>query len=298
VNLLKNICLSSKKIIIFKPSFNHQVRTDLHKAPVARNQNQKINFNLLKFFKMSNNSETGHVVNVANFNEMISFVVGYDRTYNPSNPLITPGALQEKADAAGGAVTSVNTSLAVYNAAISDRELSFKPVSQLVTRVMSFLKASGAPKPVYDQVLTVARKIKGTRASAIVTPPEPEEGAENPVVPRQVSASQMSFDSRTENFGKLVVLLTGIPEYNPNEQELTIEGLNGVYTALKAKNTAVINAEVPLSNARILRDEVLYAETTGLCDVALMVKDYVKALFGTTSAQYSQISKLRFTKKK
>lgn len=247
---------------------------------------------------MSNNSETGHVVNVANFNEMISFVVGYDRTYNPSNPLITPGALQEKADAAGGAVTSVNTSLAAYNAAISDRELSFKPVSQLVTRVMSFLKASGAPKPVYDQVLTVARKIKGTRASAIVTPPEPEEGAENPVVPRQVSASQMSFDSRTENFGKLVVLLTGIPEYNPNEAELTIEGLNGVYTALKAKNTAVINAEVPLSNARILRDEVLYAETTGLCDVALMVKDYVKALFGTTSAQYSQISKLRFTKKK
>jgi hypothetical protein len=247
---------------------------------------------------MSNNSETGHAVNVANFVDLIFFVQGYGENYNPSNNLIKPIALQTLAAKATEKLEAVNSAAPGYNAAIAAREEIFIPLSKLVTRVMSFLKASGVSKQVYDQVNTVARKVKGTRASAIIKPEPPAEGVEPVTVPKQVSASQMSYDSRAENFHRLIQLLDNIDEYSPNENDLNTEALSILYDGLRAKNNAVIAAEVPISNARIARNEVLYTETTGLCDIALTTKTYVKAVFGATSPQYKQISNLRFTKMK
>ena len=245
---------------------------------------------------MPSKSETGHAVNVANFNDLISFVSGYGTAYNPSNSVIALTALQTLATSAQNSLDGVNTALPAYNTSVAAREVAFAPLSKLVTRVMNLLKASGVSEQVYDQVLTVARKIKGTRASAKVVPDAPVEGEEVSVVTKQVSASQMSYDSRAENFNKFIQLLSAIPEYNPNEEELKVTTLTALDNDLKAKNDAVIASEVPLSNARIVRNDILYTEITGLCDIALTVKNYVKAIFGATSPQYNQISKLKFTK--
>jgi hypothetical protein len=245
---------------------------------------------------MPNNSESGHAVNVANFNDLISFVTGYGSAYNPSNSSIMLPALQNLSAQAGATLAGINAAMPAYNAAVAAREVLFSPLSKLVTRVMNFLKASGVSPQVYDQVNTVARKVKGARASAIIKPETPEEGAEPVPTAKQVSASQMGYDSRAANFEKMVQLLAGIAEYNPNEEDLKVSTLSVLMDGLKAKNNAVITAEVPLSNARIARNEVLYTETTGLCDIALTVKNYVKAIFGTTSPQYKQISKIKFTK--
>jgi hypothetical protein len=73
----------------------------------------------------------------------------------------------------------------------------------------------------------------------------------------EISSSQMSFDSRLDNFDKLIKLLSSIPAYAPNEPDLKVEALTALYNDLKAKNMAVINAETPLSTARIARNEVL-----------------------------------------
>lgn len=245
---------------------------------------------------MINNSESGHAVNVANFNALITFVTGYGESYNPSNNLIKLPALQEMSGVAAEILGGVNSALSAYNASVAARELLFEPLSKQVTRVMSFLKASGVSAQVYDQVYAVARKVKGTRASAIIKPLPVVDGAEPVPEPKQVSASQMSYDSRAENFGKMVQLLAAIPEYNPNENDLKIEALGELFDGLKAKNNAVIAADVPLSNVRIARNQFLYTETTGLVDVALTVKNYVKAVFGATSPQYKQVGNIKFTK--
>lgn len=42
------------------------------------------------------------------------------------------------------------------------------------------------------------------------------------------------------------------------------------------------------------RDAALYDIDSGLVAIAALVKNYVKALFGATSPQYSQISGLKF----
>lgn len=247
---------------------------------------------------MVSKSETGHAINVANFNDLISHVKGLKTAYNPSNPALTLDALQTLSGTAETALKEVNTSIGVCNTAVAAREVAFDPLSKLVTRIMNMLKVSGVSQQVYDSVNTVARKIKGQRASVKVVPtPDNEKNGETSET-RQVSTSQMSYDSREENFDKLIQLLTAIPEYAPNETDLQLVTLSELNTSLKQNNEAVINADVNVSNARIHRNDVLYKPTSGLCDIALSVKNYVKAVFGATSPQYKQISKLRFSRNK
>ena len=60
----------------------------------------------------------------------------------------------------------------------------------------------------------------------------------------------------------------------------------------------MINAEVAYSNARITRDNLLYSKDSGLVDVAMDVKNYVKSIFGATSPEYANVSDIEFTNRK
>ena len=108
----------------------------------------------------------------------------------------------------------------------------------------------------------------------------------------------MSFVSRIDNLDKLIKLLTSVTAYAPNEADLKVTALTTLLTDLKAKNTAVITAEAPLTNARIARNDVLYKPGTGVVDTSVDVKTYVKSVFGATSPQYKTISGLTFTNRK
>ena len=104
----------------------------------------------------------------------------------------------------------------------------------------------------------------------------------------------MSYDNRLDNLDKLIKLLASVALYTPNEAELKVTALTALYNDLKAKNAAVVAAITPLSNARISRNDILYKPNTGLVDIALDTKTYIKSLFGATSSQYKQVSKLEF----
>jgi len=104
----------------------------------------------------------------------------------------------------------------------------------------------------------------------------------------------MGYDNRVENLYKLLMLLNSIPQYNPNEEELKISTLTALYEDLKAKNTAVVETTTPLSNSRIARNDVMYKPLSGLVDIAFDSKVYIKSVFGPSSPQYKQVSKLEF----
>ena len=61
---------------------------------------------------------------------------------------------------------------------------------------------------------------------------------------------------------------------------------------------SVINASVPLTNARIVRDQVLYTPLTGVIDISVDVKMYVKSVFGASSQQHKAISGLTLINRK
>lgn len=239
---------------------------------------------------MRSTSETGHAKNVANFDELISYALGYGADYNPSKEAIQIPGLQILLGNANQAIDLVNESIPIYKNKIAERELIFDPLNKLSTRIMNALQATDAAEQLQKNARTINRKIQGSRAK----PKKSEEYGQDGDAHGKISVSQMSFDSRLDNFNKLVRLLSSIAEYTPNEEDLNVTGLNALSGSLKEKNTSVVSATTALSNARIARNKVLYANDTGLVDVAMDVKAYVKSVYGASNPQYKQVSKLRF----
>ena len=243
---------------------------------------------------MTSTSETGHAKNVANFNELISFVSGYGEAYNPSKASIKLTALQTLLADAMSAMDAVNAAMPAYSNAVSAREAAFEPLNKLITRVMNAVKASDISPQVEESVKSLVRKIQGTRATAKKTDAQKAAMTAEGKEVKEISSSQMSYENRLDNFDKLIQLLSSIELYAPNEPELKITALTELYNDLKDKNKAVVNTATPLSNARIARNNIFYKADTGLVDIAADVKTYIKSLFGASSPQYKQVSKLEF----
>ena len=246
--------------------------------------------------KTKSYSETGHAKNIANFDTLITFATSYGTAYNPAKASIKLAALQTVSTNAKVTVTALNTAMPAYSNAIAAREVAFAPLSKLITRISNAIKASDTTENVDENARTLARKIQGTRATPKKTETEKKALAAEGKEVNEVSASQMSYDNRLENFDKLIKLLASIPLYAPNEAELKVASLITLYNDLKAKNTAVMTAYAPLSNARIARNNIMYKDITGMCDLAIDTKTYIKSLYGASSPQYKQVSGLKFTK--
>ena len=243
---------------------------------------------------MPSTSETGHAKNVANFQDLISFCTAYGPGYNPTKASITLAALNTKHTTAINALAVVNTSIPPSTNAINQREIVFTPLSKLITRVVNAVAASDVSALVVDDVKTIARKLQGKRATPKITTIVDDPTTTANESQKSISAFQMSFDQRIENMHKLIQFLTAQPNYKPNEIELSIQGLTTQYNNMVNANTTAINAFTPVSNARISRNEILYNPNTGLVTVAANAKTYVKSVFGSTSPQYKQVSKLKF----
>lgn len=235
-------------------------------------------------------AETGHARNCERFAQMISFVQGYGADYHPANTAITLVNLQTKLTAAQAAIDGVTAANAPFKVAVNDRENAFDGIRKLATRVVNSFEASGAAQNAVDDAKSLKRKIDGVRATKApkddpATPGDESKGS---------SASQQSYTQLAEHLDNLIALLTSTGTYTPHEPELQLAALNARATALKTANAAVISATTPLSNARITRDDSLYADDTGLVALAALVKKYVKSLYGADSPQFSQIRGLEF----
>ena len=241
---------------------------------------------------MPSTSEVGHAKNVANFADLIAYCTAYGTAYNPSKTALQLTSLNALLASAQTEIANVTTAKNTFDTLTGDRQLAFEPLKSLATKIYNFISVTDATDQTLADAKTINNKLQGRRATPIDTAtPPPSEGAGG-----GISVSRQSYDSLTENFSTLIDLVSSIPSYTPNETELTVDSLTEFNENLQTANTNVINAEVAYSNARISRDNILYAENTGLVDTALDIKKYVKAIFGATSPQYKQISGIKFTK--
>ena len=245
---------------------------------------------------MASTSEQGHNKNTVNFDILIINCTSYGTTYNPSKASLKVAAMQAQSTAAKNSLTTINALTPAYKNAVSARKVAFISIDKLITRVGNALKASDTTVQVDESAQTIIRKLQGRRANPKKTDEQKKLASEagNEIV--EISTSQMSYDNRLDNLDKLIKLLSSVPQYIPNEADLKITALTALYTDLKAKNLAVINAETPLSNARIARNDIMYKDNIGLVDIAFDVKTYIKSIFGATSPQYKQVSGLKFVK--
>ena len=139
--------------------------------------------------------------------------------------------------------------------------------------------------------MTIVRKLKGVRKTAIKESTNPDE------VQINHSTSQLSFDQRTNNMDLLISLLQNTPNYNPNETEYKVATYQDKKAQMLLKTQAVADTFVPLNNARSTRNNSLYLSEDNLVDTANKAKDYLFTILDSNSAQYKAISKIKFKKR-
>ena len=245
---------------------------------------------------MATNSDINHAKNVTNFETLISVVVSLGATYNPSKDSLKLPALQTLHSAATDSMTALKNAESATATAVDTRELAFKSIGSLFTRINNALKASNSTVQADDTAKSIFRKLHGKRASAKLTEEQKAALLAEGKEVNQNSNSQMGYDDRVENFESLISFLQTVPEYNPNEEELKITTLQALLSDLKAKNISVIQNRIAEDTVRGVRKSVQNTPLTGLVDIANDVKSYIKSVFGVNSTQYKLVSKLRFVK--
>ena len=260
---------------------------DAQSAKTPTGENPTPNEQGKKTKKKSSTSETGHAKNIGNFQNLISFCLGYGFTYNPSKESLTIAELQNVYQEAILRLNVVKTNKTSFDMATNARRHAFEDLKPYTTKVMNAFMVSGADKLVVDDLKSVNKKIQGARVKKIK---EEEEGKEDSV--KTISTSQQSYDRLIDHFANFIQVLEKSNTYTPNEIEL--EALQARMQNMKITNTTLIDAYTQYSNALIERNKILYDVITGLTQIAKEVKQYVKSVYGATSPQYKQISSLEF----
>jgi hypothetical protein len=246
---------------------------------------------------MASTSETGYPVYVANLGTFIKFVTAYGPKYNPAKAnLKLPGLTTIHADAESK-LRLVKTAGNNYSRAVQLREFAFTNAKKLASKMLSGLPAAGASKATLEFAKPINKKIQGTAKSATRVS-EPSLDGEPVEVKKRNSVSQQSYTRIADHFDQLIETIFGDPEYAPNEPEYQRDNLTAMVADMRSKSAAADIAEAALSQARNERDIALFAEPNGVCIVGSEGKGYVRSVFGSSSNQFKNVTKLNFPKKK
>ena len=237
---------------------------------------------------MASTSETGHARNVANLQKLTEQVTVYT-LYNPPVDNLKVANLQTLYTTASPKLNEVEDKRNANKNAITVRQSAFENLKSTATKIINHLEILGLPSGTIDQAKSLNRVIQGGQKKAVTAL---EEGKEET---KTVSTSRQSYTQMAENFGILLQLLGTIPTYNPNEDDLKLANLETYKISLVSSTQSVDQTEAELNNKLIERDQLLYADGTGLYSIAQNVKKYVKSLYGATSTEYANVSAIKFT---
>jgi len=245
-------------------------------------------------------TEAGDLKLLGNFRKLIDFLTA-EPTYTPPNPTLAIAAMETQYTAALASVHDVGIKLAPNKAAISARQIAYELLSPLVMRSRNVLKAAGVSQNILDDAETIVRKVLGRRKTPKpkAATPAPNAGPNAPPSEGDGthSASQQSYENQLGNYRALLAIYSTVPEYKPNDPSLKLTALTAFADELHARNNAVSATFVPLSQARGVRDQLLYLSPDCVVNAALLAKAYVAGELGTKSNIYKQIKGLKFERR-
>lgn len=243
---------------------------------------------------MKKNHESGDAKNIALFMELISICTGFGQRYNPSKQAQKISALQQLLIAVqSGHVQAIENKVANTNAT-DERKPVFKNLKKFARQITNALDANGAPDAKVENAKDIVYKLDGKRLTEL---PEPLPG-ETPEQrdARIISHRQTGYDNMVKHFTTLLAILKSEPGYQPNEQELSIDGVAAKLEQISTINKRVIDTGTNSTNSDSKLFKLMYETDTGMVDIANDVKKYVKSVFGAQSPEYKQLSKLTFRK--
>jgi hypothetical protein len=254
-----------------------------------------------------------HANQVAAWGKLLGHCNALGASFNPSRESMKSTALTHLLNEAQKSIEAVHEAQNVLVNAINVRNRAFNDLPILGTRIIGALEAVGAsPDHIadvnrirarfrYQPPKETALKKNGSVGQAVPSAAfgrqaEQPNGVEVPPAstPRG-PVSMLGFTGKTENLAELIGLLSKEPKYLPNEADLTIESLEAKLADLREKQNAVSIASMALYSARQLRKKLLF-RAEGIYGTSVMVKKYIKSVFGFNSEQYQVISKIKFSR--
>lgn len=261
----------------------------------------------MEALKKKSKSETGHMKNLMNLEDLIARFSALGGRYNPSRPELQLGNLQQMYQEAQQVFERLTTASTFYDTATNARADLFDQLGPLSTRIVNTLIASGVSAKTLDDARGFQRKIQGTRSgkkeselNGTLNETNPTETATNgtengeTAAERKRSASRQSYDLKIDHFAKLASLTQNEPTYQPNEQELQVGALLSFLQQLRTINTSKTYADAEMEVARRERKRVFYHLENGLVARALQAKAYAKAALGSTSEDFKDIRRIKF----
>ncbi|MBW8334622.1 MAG: hypothetical protein K0M40_21585 [Prolixibacteraceae bacterium] len=245
-----------------------------------------------------NKNQSGINSNVVNLSELIDRISTFGAKYNPVRNDFTIPALTELKASGETLVAVTKTAENVDNNATAARSMSFKGSDGLITRASNAFNISGASEQSIQQAESKVRTYRSIRASEKPTAEEIAAAKADGKELRTNVNHNSSFDRKIENMADFIDFLSNSPYYGPNETDISVAGLTAKLTELKNHNSICSRTAADLDAARLVRDTMLFTDITGLVDIAMGVKKYVKSAFGANSIQYKSISKIGFRKYK
>ena len=222
---------------------------------------------------MPSTSEKGHAKNVDNFSTLIEVCKGFGVKYNPSKTAIKVANLTTKLTQSKQQLQDVKDKEQAESTARNNRADAFKNKGTFSTKLLSAIKATDATDQTIADATSINKKIQGERLTAGKKATPVAQGTTT-TDPKTISTSQLSYTNIVDHYKKYKTLLTSIATiYTPNETELQTAAVSTYITNLETLNNTVDIAATAASNALIARDNGIYADKTGIPDLAQDVKD-------------------------
>lgn len=238
---------------------------------------------------MGSKSESSHVENIASFKTLIGYCEGFGSDYNPCNDDLSVASMTARC----AAVETMHHDYIVGKMAtklpINEKiELIIK-LKKTAIRTKDFFEGTKASNSTKDDVKGFVRKITGSNVRR-------KRNKDGEPIGEWVSNSHLGTPDILNNFHGLLELVKAEPSYDPNIPELTVASLYALYDEVVAANTLVYSVRKVETLLRIARNEGLYMEDTGLVDVSLKCKKYIRALYGARSELAKLVSSFKLTR--
>ena len=240
---------------------------------------------------MASTSEVGHLKNITNFDNLLSFCEGFGSVYNPAKESLKIPQLQSFHQLAKDHFTGAKIQKTAFDIATNSRRNGFADLKTFATRVLNAFSVSGADALAVADAKAINKKIQGTSSKKSAVDETNEENTESI---KSISNSQQSYDRLIDHFANLIEVVSQSNIYNPNEPDLQLASLETKLDDLQTLNSKLTDSYTDYSNALILRNKTLYDPLTGLVQTSKEVKRYLKSIFGASSPQYKQISRIEF----
>lgn len=227
------------------------------------------------------------------YSRLVDVCTGLGGHYNPGHQPLQLKAMRALLTEAQSSLQDVLQKKEAYHRILNERSSTFDGLTILAGRVIGTLAAVQVPLATLEDARYYYRLLAGKRATSRPPVSSDEKDDQSPETRK---FGRLTYADRAVNFESLVRMVQGLPAYKSNEPELQVPALMETAANLHTLNRKVYEAKVALSTARLQRERVFYRKNTGVVEVAMASKRYVRVVFGTRSGEADRLKDCRFTK--